>query len=298
MTLRTYSDGDFDQVLEVLNDRALTLFGEPSYSAEELRRWLTWPSLDVARDIRVVEQDDRVVGYVDVYVQKDDPPKYWSDARPRSDVAASVFPQLLDWAEERSSDGILRAWCFAQAEDERREFEARGYKTIRHSFRMSIALDGDVAVPEPPEGIELRTVRDGEQRTVHAGHVEAFLDSWEPFDEGYDAWAHDMLGEGCDLSLWFLAWDGDELAGYVLCRVSDTAEDTGWIGLLGVRRPYRRRGLGETLLKHAFREFRARGLAKAALGVDAGSPTGATRLYERVGMSVYRETVIYERPGA
>jgi hypothetical protein len=30
--------------------------------------------------------------------------------------------------------------------------------------------------------------------------------------------------------------------------------------------------------------------------VDASSPTGATRLYERAGMTVYRDTVFLDRP--
>jgi mycothiol synthase len=32
-----------------------------------------------------------------------------------------------------------------------------------------------------------------------------------------------------------------------------------------------------------------------ALSVDAESPTGATRLYERVGMRAYQEFVLYEK---
>jgi ribosomal protein S18 acetylase RimI-like enzyme len=56
-----------------------------------------------------------------------------------------------------------------------------------------------------------------------------------------------------------------------------------------------RQGLGEALLLHSFLAFRERGLTRATLGVDASSPTGATRLYERAGMSVYRDTLFLER---
>ncbi|HVM70013.1 MAG TPA: GNAT family N-acetyltransferase, partial [Gaiellaceae bacterium] len=70
----------------------------------------------------------------------------------------------------------------------------------------------------------------------------------------------------------------------------------GHVSLLGVRRPWRRRGLGEALLLHSFAAFRAAGYRRGTLGVDASSPTGATRLYERVGMRVYRDTVFLERP--
>ena len=70
----------------------------------------------------------------------------------------------------------------------------------------------------------------------------------------------------------------------------------GYVGLLGVRRPWRRKGLGEALLLRSFQAFRERGWTRGTLGVDASSPTGATRLYERAGMRVYRTTVFLERP--
>jgi len=74
----------------------------------------------------------------------------------------------------------------------------------------------------------------------------------------------------------------------------------GWVGNLGVRRPWRKCGLGEALLLHSFHEFYKRGMMRIGLGVDASNPTGATRLYQKVGMNVVVEDVIYEkelRPG-
>ena len=65
--------------------------------------------------------------------------------------------------------------------------------------------------------------------------------------------------------------------------------------MLGVRRAWRRQGLGEALLLRSFAAFRQRGLTRGTLGVDASSVTGATRLYERAGMRVYRDTVFLER---
>jgi len=54
------------------------------------------------------------------------------------------------------------------------------------------------------------------------------------------------------------------------------------------------------LLLQSFGEFYRRGTRRVGLGVDAASPTGATRLYERAGMRVSREFAVYEielRPG-
>ena len=67
----------------------------------------------------------------------------------------------------------------------------------------------------------------------------------------------------------------------------------GWVGVLGVRRPWRRRGLATALLYASFREIRSRGKPMAKLGVDAANPTGATRLYESVGMRIVNEFAAY-----
>jgi ribosomal protein S18 acetylase RimI-like enzyme len=67
------------------------------------------------------------------------------------------------------------------------------------------------------------------------------------------------------------------------------------VGSLAVRRPWRRRGLGEALLRDAFLRFAERGKRSAGLGVDAENTTGAVALYERVGMHVVRRSDTWER---
>ncbi|MGE5251406.1 MAG: GNAT family N-acetyltransferase, partial [Bacteroidota bacterium] len=104
-------------------------------------------------------------------------------------------------------------------------------------------------------------------------------------------------GEEFDPSLWHIAWDGDQVAGYSLCRFRS---GIGWVGTLGVRRPWRKRGLGMALLQHSFGEFHRRGMKTVSLGVDAANPTGARRLYQKAGMQIAAQYVIYEkeyRPG-
>jgi ribosomal protein S18 acetylase RimI-like enzyme len=51
----------------------------------------------------------------------------------------------------------------------------------------------------------------------------------------------------------------------------------------------------EALLRHVFVEFRRRGVPEVALKVDAGNPTGAVRLYERVGMRAGRRYELWRR---
>jgi mycothiol synthase len=56
--------------------------------------------------------------------------------------------------------------------------------------------------------------------------------------------------------------------------------------MVGVRRPWRRRGIAEALLLQSFHLFYERGFQQVGLGVDSASLTGATRLYEKAGMQV------------
>jgi ribosomal protein S18 acetylase RimI-like enzyme len=76
--------------------------------------------------------------------------------------------------------------------------------------------------------------------------------------------------------------------------------DLGYVNTLGVVRPWRRRGVALALLHHSFRELAERGKRRVALGVDGSSLTGAVRLYEKAGMHIARERVMFEkelRPG-
>jgi len=128
---------------------------------------------------------------------------------------------------------------------------------------------------------------------------EAFRDTWGRVPGEYDRWLDLTASERRDPELWFLAEDEADgrIAGACLSRV--TANE-GYIGTVGVRRPWRGRGLGLALLRYAFGECYRRGSRKVQLSVDAESATGAPRLYFRAGMHVIRSYVMYRkllRPG-
>jgi mycothiol synthase len=284
-------------MLEVINASARAADGEDEYGAEDFRTWLTSPKLTPERDICLAEEDARVVGYADVDPQGTDPVRWWCDLRvhPESDLD-EVVPQLVSWAEQRAASGILRCWASSRATDVAAVYAQLGFRTVRHSFRMALELGPDSEAPVWPGGIEVSPFEPGQEHDVYEAIRETWLDTWEPWEESFDEWAHWWFGrDGFDPSLWFLARDGDEIAGFSLCLPSETRKDTCIVSLLGVRRPWRRRGLGEALLRHSFAEFWRRGFRRAQLGVDAESPTGATRLYERVGMRVVRRLDFYEK---
>jgi mycothiol synthase len=297
MKLRPPRDEDFDAMLEVVNAAARAAYGEDEYGPAEFRTWLSSPKLDRARDIRVAELEGRIIGYVDVDAQGEDPVRWWSDVKVRPDVDVdAVIAELVDWVERRAEGGVLRAWNPSAIKGVGPAFERLGFRPVRHSYRMAIELEGEPEPPVWPDALSVRTFREDEGRAVYEAFKETWQDTLEPEEEPYEEWAHwTVESENFDPSLWFLACEGEEIAGFSLCRPSETRPGTGVVGLLGVRRAWRRRGLGEALLRHSFVEFGRRGFSRVALGVDADSPTGAPRLYERAGMHVVRRVDFYEK---
>jgi mycothiol synthase len=284
-------------MLEVVNAAARAAYGEDEYGPAEFRTWLSSPKLDRARDIRVAELEGRIIGYVDVDAQGEDPVRWWSDVKVRPDVDVdAVIAELVDWVERRAEGGVLRAWNPSAIKGVGPAFERLGFRPVRHSYRMAIELEGEPEPPVWPDALSVRTFREDEGRAVYEAFKETWQDTLEPEEEPYEEWAHwTVESENFDPSLWFLACEGEEIAGFSLCRPSETRPGTGVVGLLGVRRAWRRRGLGEALLRHSFVEFGRRGFSRVALGVDADSPTGAPRLYERAGMHVVRRVDFYEK---
>jgi mycothiol synthase len=213
----------------------------------------------------------------------------------------AMYERLLGWGEERGrslTEGRSgRTHTSAGSENEvlAEVLRRRGYELVRHFFTMEIDLDAEPSEPVWPKGISVRTFQAGEERAVYDVDMEAFQDHWDFFPVPFEDW-RDFFLEASDFDprLWFLAMDGDEIAGTALCS-SERIPGTGRVNVLAVRRPWRRRGVGTALLLHAFRELRARGRAKADLNVDGENLTGAVRLYEEAGMRVAHRDDSYRK---
>jgi GNAT superfamily N-acetyltransferase len=262
-------------------------------TAEEVRRSWTDPSLDPARDSRVALRGDEIVGAINVEQEGEEDVRPWLDLDALDPEAAAV---LLEWGRSRAREiaaGPLLAGVWGTHAVVKAALEADGFRLRRHTDVMGMELDAEPAPPVWPNGVTVRPYEEADAAAVYEATVEAFQDTWEPLKLSLEQWLHWHP----DRELWFLAVAGEELAGVVLCRREESDETRGWIAVLGVRRPYRRHGLGAALLQHALREVRAAGCTHLGLGVDSPSRTGAERLYERAGMRVEHRYDLYEHSG-
>ena len=253
-------------------------FGEARrLDAEEIRSWLDNKELK-PEQLRVLEENGAVVGYGDIWIEDDEV---------ALDVAApGHWEPFLDWAEaEAGQRGVTTRAYFPAGHELEHIVSARGYRLVRSSYTMEVQLD-EAPQPAVPDRLTVRSYRDGDQEAVRSALNEAFADDWHHHDVSPSNFTEFYVKQRhFDPALWLLAWDGDELAGFVLATSEHLGDpDLGWVGTLGVRPAWRRRGLGEALLRAAFAELYVRGRRRVGLGVDTENVSGALRLYERVGM--------------
>ena len=143
MTLRPPRDDEFDAMLELMNAHQLAAFGEADVTDDELRTWLTSPSVEIENDIRVLERDGRLVGYADVDGTREDPPLWWCDVKVAPDAAADEVGagarRVAGRARGQGPDPGLDVGRRTRASSTRSP--TLGFAPVRHSYRMEIDLD-------------------------------------------------------------------------------------------------------------------------------------------------------------
>ena len=299
MNVRRPTPADLSSVLALLHAYDASVYGDSDWTEDDLRH--DWDEAQLERDAWLVELDGRLAGYG------------LFELRPNGQLVGDgyVHPEfrgrgvgttLLRLTEGRARDELngaeLRSLHNATLAGDPTAptlYAANGYRPVRHFWKMVADVD-EVPLRDRIEGIEIEQYRHPEDaRALHVARNEAFAEEWGFAPPTFEEFAERQFRPPrFDPGLWWVARGGGELVGFAICDWKRNG-DWGWVAALGVRAPWRRRGIGEALLRAAFAEFARRGERRVALGVDAENPTGATRLYERVGMRVLWEAVVYEK---
>jgi len=216
----------------------------------------------------------------------------WSEARGRQRLreAPDGLPRLL---RSGSPDHLPQRIAL---------LASRGFQPVRYFYRMRRDLSQPIPAHPLPEGLALRTYSPELSDALRDAFNESFRDHWsfEPVTEK-DWRLFFVERETFRPDLTFVVMDGGEIAGYSINRV-DPEENArqgikeGWVGQLGTRRAWRKRGIASALLCESMRAFKAEGLDCATLGVDAENLTGALALYERVGFVPVKRFIAFAKP--
>ncbi len=312
-TLRPPLDADAVAIAAMINEETTALRGFAVVSVEWVLTPWSAPGTDREHDFAVVVgPGGDIAGYLSV---ESDPPHtevFSIGAVALGHHGRGLGAAVVAECERRAqrfvalaAPGVrvlMHAGSVAEEPRVAALLRAHGYTEVRRFTAMRIDFDDAPAAPGRVAGIEIRGVRAGEERAVYACLAEAFADHWGDTWPTEEAWMHHHVAAAdCDPAMWQLAWHGAELAGALVAEPR-SGEDpaVGYVAALGVRRTYRRRGIAEALLRTSFRQIHARGCAGVSLHVDTQSATGATRVYERVGMTAQPRFATWEkelRPG-
>ncbi len=302
--IRPATRGDLPEIVDLLNACDVAEIGEPDTTLEDLQNDWSTDGFEPGRDAWVAEgAGGRLVGYAytgDQYRTGELETDLWLHPDHREQ---SLGGRFLGLAERRAAEiSVLREYpspslavfCITANPAKRELLRHHGYSLSRTVFRMTADLSAGAAESAAPDGLEISVFRLGtDERVMYETMNEAFVDHFQQSEEPFDAWRARLLGHAdFDPGLWWLAWDGDEVAGALIAYDHG---DLGWIKVLGVRRSWRRRGLGGAMLTHALAEFARRGRLRVDLGVDARGETHPLRVYERAGMHVSSSYELYAK---
>jgi mycothiol synthase len=285
-------DADVEVAAAIIAAEERAVRGRSTWGVEETSGW--WDMSDLADGTWIVETTEGAPAGFGASV---DPwSTFWASVHPDF-TGKGIAAALIRRAEARSRErgaAFLRTGAFSENAAAFALLHQLGYREVRRFYRMQIDLDRAPEPPRLPAEITIAPFRIEDARVFHTVLDEAFADGWGHVPISFEEWRRIRVdAPGVDHSLWFVARDGADVAGVARCEPKK--HGGGWIEALGVRRQSRRRGVGLALLRHAFQEFQRRGEPHVGLGVDTENPTGATRLYERAGMRVMSEDVVFEK---
>jgi mycothiol synthase len=301
--IRSATRADLDGIRDLLRAFDVADFGREDMHAQHVGEDWKAPRFDPARHALVgVAPDDSLAGYGQVFDE---------ESVDRLDAYARVHPEhrarglgvaLLEATEIRAvahaqavlGGGPVRLQHVVTSSDLPAHdlLGRRGFVHVRTSWHMEARLDAPIDVGPAPEGIRVvgADPASGPQIIYELFEV-AFRDHWDFVPVPFEVW-NSWNGPDPDIGLWLIAMSGDRAIGAITPRAFG---DRGWVSEVGVLPEWRARGVASHLLRVAFAELRRRGFGTVTLNVDAENTTGATRIYERAGMTIRRQWLIFEK---
>jgi ribosomal protein S18 acetylase RimI-like enzyme len=276
--IRLFQAEDVEPAYAILNDEQREI-GEPELSLGMLQNivaisdasWAAEASGELVGSAHIRE------GGIDVLVRK-------------AERRRGIGSRLLRTAEDATDAPVLRLVAPSAQPAAAAFCAANGYQKAWEVWLMGIDLDDTLEPPRWPDDVAVRTFRPEDAAAVKELLDLAYAEERDHRPLSFEDWQTFMLGDpDFDPACWFLAEAEGELAAAILNW------NDGYVKDLVVHPERRRRGLGEGLMRHTFREFRRRGFDRVTLKTDSVNPTEAWRLYERLGMRKERTYEMFEK---
>jgi mycothiol synthase len=270
----------------------------------DLSEFLDDPDDDYERGSMALYDGDAMIGYAVLGPRTAAEPVHLMrlDAAVHPDFRGQgIGGYLIDWAERAATPLhaerfpghplSLAGSCQESNKGAVDLFAGRGYQPSRWFLRMTCELAAEPPAASIPPGVRIVPFTKELSADARQVHDEAFRDHWGSVDSSEQGWDHFISFSAFRPQYSFLAYAEDEPLALVIAHDYDSyTKATGlrdlYIPVVGTRRKARGRGLATALLATALHAAWADGFVASTLDVDADSPTGAGRIYERAGYAV------------
>ena len=306
---------DFPAMLAIIEAAAIADQQELSITLEDIRydyQHLT--NSDPYQDLIIAEIDGKPVAYARV--------EWWQEEQPNDRIYGHFVNLLPKWRNQGIEIAIIN-WCETRLreiaaehpQDSKRCFQTQsnefkvhyntilgslGYIAERYFIEMSRPLE-DIPAAELPQGIQVRSVKPGEERKIWDASSEAFRDHWgysEPKEEHYISYAGSKYFQP---HLWQVAWEGDQVVSSVMNYINHDYNEKyhrqrGWTENISTLKPWRHQGIARALIVRSMHMHKANGMTEVGLGVDTKNPNGALKLYQGLGYQQDKTYITYRKP--
>ena len=317
LTTRPVNTDDAQAIVDVLEAIEQLEPADENWGVDDVLEQMQSPGVDLARHSIGVFDEDRLVAFgVLMYSPPTDAfrgylfggvhPEFGHRRIGTAIVEALGRHGSVELRDEidPSLPGELKIWRHGSRAATAALADSRGFETWRWFFRMQRDLTQPIALGTGADGYLLRPYRSADEAAVRTVRNLSFADHWGSSEMDPERWTAAFEGSTTfrpKHSRVAVGPDG-AVAAFVVVQefVSDTKSRgyaTGYISLVGTLREARGRGLASALVTSACsRALPTDGYRYAELGVDAESPTGAGRIYERLGfITLERDTVAGRR---
>ena len=282
-------------------------------TAVELKEDFVAPSCIIENDVKVVEQEGKLIGVTYTYFLPSE------SKEERCYIFGGVLPEfrqqgvgteLMMWAVQhgesllqstgRTLPKYLRVSVSQQNESAARLFGYFEMKAVRFEEDLIRDLTN---IPEENKNPKYLIIPWDSARNEEARIVKnlAFQDHWGSTPTSSEHWLQMVNGSTARLDHSFFAVNQQqEIVGLLLTHRYESDDDLlgkriGWVDKLATLTEHRKQSIAKNLITHALHSYTEDGLTHAALSVDTQNPTGAYGLYASLGFELYRGTVTYER---
>jgi mycothiol synthase len=207
------------------------------------------------------------------------------------------------WHAETGKPGVLHVNLLAKQAQYVDLYERHGFRTVRWFLELERDLTAPIEETPTPSDVVIRPMNlDTDVAAYHLAMNESFRDHWNTPELTLEQVRHLLQSPGARPELTLLAFGPDEEPAGVCANSVRTEHNQqhnvreGMVSTLGVRRAFRRNGLARALLTRSLRLLRDEDLTTAVLHVDSENPTGATRLYDSVGFTERKRSMVLQKP--